>query len=287
MGMERESAVVVVGADGLIGRCLAERLRAEGRQVVRTVLRPEPNAEVLDLSQDVSAWTPPGPVAVAYLCAAATSLAYCRSHVNEARTINVRGTLTLAHTLCQRGALVVFPSSNLVFDGSVPFQRADAATCPRTEYGRQKAEVESQLLDLPNVCVVRFTKVLGPGSPPLAQWADALRHGRPIHPFADMVMAPLPLGFAVEALCAVGRARSKGVIQVSGPRDVTYEEAARHVAGRLYAAAELVQPIGTADSGVALEHVPAHTTLDSTRLRGELGLTPPDARAAVDAAMTA
>lgn len=283
--MEREDAVLVVGADGLIGGSLARRFCAEGRNVLRTVLRPEPDAETLDLSQDVSGWVPPRPIAVAYLCAAATSVAHCRSHVEATRAINVIATLNLARTLGKQGALVVFPSSNLVFDGAVPFQRADAPTCPRTEYGRQKAEVERHFLASPGACIVRFTKVLGPETPLLLQWADALRAGRPIHPFADMVMAPVPLAFAVEVLAGVGRSRREGVFQVSGPRDVAYAEVAQYVALRLRAAPELVQPVPAAESGAELEHVPAHTTLDSTRLQQELGLAPPDVWAAVDAGM--
>lgn len=283
--MAHEDAILVVGADGMIGRSLANRLRMQGRQVIRTVLCPEPDAETLDLAEDVSGWAPPCPVAVAYLCAAATSLAYCRSHVDESRRINVTSTLALARRLSEQGALVVFPSSNLVFDGSVPFRQPDAATCPRTEYGRQKAEVERQLLASRGTCIARFTKVLGPAAPLLVEWADALRAGRPIHPFADMVMAPVPLDYAVEALVAVGRGRREGVFQVSGPRDVTYAEVAQYIAGRLGVSPELVQPVRAADSGIELEHVPAHTTLDSTRLGQELGLTPPDVWAAVDAGM--
>lgn len=283
--MAGEDAILVVGADGMIGRCLAHRLRADGRNIVRTVLAPEPGAETLDLSQDVSGWTPPCPVTVVYLCAAATSLARCRSHVEETRAINVTATLTLARTLNKQGALVVFPSSNLVFDGSVPFQQPGAATCPRTEYGRQKAEVERYLRASPGACVVRFTKVLGPETPLFVEWANALRAGRPIHPFADMVMAPVPLDFAVEVLAAVGRGRKEGVFQVSGPRDVSYAEVAQYVASRLHASPEFVQPVTAAKSGVDLEHVPAHTTLDSTRLQQELGLAPPDVWAAVDAGM--
>ena len=41
--------MLVVGADGLIGRALADRLAGEGFAVVRTAPVPEPGMEVLDL----------------------------------------------------------------------------------------------------------------------------------------------------------------------------------------------------------------------------------------------
>lgn len=281
--MTQDSDILIVGGDGLIGRALAERLTRDGKTVLRTTLLPEPGAEVLDLSRDADRWTPPRPVSVAFLLAAVPSLEYCRTHPAESRAINVEGTLALAATLARQGALIVFPSSNLVFDGSTPLQRADAPLSPRTEYGHQKAEVEGRLRELPETCVVRLTKVLGRSTPLLTQWAAALQAGQTIRPFADMPMAPVPLALVVEALVRIAAARLRGVVQISATDDITYEQAARHLADRLAAEPALVQPIRTAQSGLAFEHVPPHTTLDTTRLRVELGLTPPSPLAAIDA----
>ena len=269
----------------MIGRALADRFARENAPILRTVLCPEAGAESLDLARDAATWTPPAPISVGYLCAAVTSQEYCRRHPRESRAVNVEGTLALARTLAAAGAGVVFLSSNLVLDGSAAFQRADAPLSPQCEYGRQKAEVERQLRERPRACVVRLTKVLGPKAPLLAAWAAALGAGQPVRPLADMRMAPVPVGFAVEVLRRLAAARLEGVVQVSAAEDITYEQAARHIARRLDAAQSLVQPLTVAASGLDLEHVPAHTTLDTTRLRTELGLTPPDVWAAVDAAM--
>ena len=199
--------------------------------------------------------------------------------------MNVEGTLALARRLAERDALVVFPSTNLVFDGARPFPPADAPLNPQTEYGRQKAEVEHALRELPRHAIVRFTKVLGPGAALLSGWADALRRGVAVHPFADMQMAPVPLAFAVEALLRVGAAAVEGVVQVSAAGDISYAAAARHVARSVQADEQLVQPILAAKSGLQLEHLPAHTTLDATRLAQTLGLAPPDARVAIERAL--
>jgi len=273
--MDSREAVLVVGASGLIGRGLVARLRAEGRPVVATSRRDEPGMPRLDLSADLSGWAPPQSVAVAYLCAAMTSLEQCRVHPRESYAVNVTGTMTIARALSRQGTLVVFPSSNLVFDGSVPYQRAEATTCPRTEYGRQKAEVERQLRELPHICVVRFTKVLGPATPLLTQWSESLRRNEVVQPFLDMVMAPVSVRLAVDVLCRIGQRRIEGLLQVSGSRDVAYAEAAVRLASRLQANRTLVQPRKVADAGLHLEHVPTHTTLDCSRMATELGLQPP------------
>ena len=87
-----------------------------------------------------------------------------------------------------------------------------------------------------------------------------------------MRMAPVPLEFVVEVLLRLAAAPVAGIVQVSATEDITYEQAARHIAGRVQAAQSLVQPVTAAASGLSLEHVPAHTTLDTTRLRYGTGL---------------
>ena len=193
----------------------------------------------------------------------------------------------MARTLAAAARGSSFLSSNLVLDGSAACQRADAPLRPQCEYGRQKAEVERQLGGLPGTCIVRLTKVLGPGSPLSTQWAAALRAGQPVRPLSDLRMAPVPLGFAVEVLLRLAVAPLTGIVQVSATEDISYEEAARHIARRLGAAASLVQPSTAAAAGLDLEHLPIHTALDTTRLRAELGLTPPDPWEAVDLAIAA
>jgi dTDP-4-dehydrorhamnose reductase len=294
--MNPTETVLVVGADGMIGRTLAARFAAEGRHVVRTALLPTPGAVVLDLAEAAD-WTPP-PAATAYLCAAITSQDQCRTHPARSRAVNVEGTLALTEKLVRQGTHVVFPSTNLVLDGLAPRQPADAPYAPQTEYGRQKAEAEQRLRQLPGItrsemstangtCIVRFTKVLGPATPLLRGWIAALRKGEAIHPFSDMPLAPVPLDFAVEVLAAVAARRAEGVVQVSAESDITYAEAAWFVAESILAPPELVQPIATAESGRAVEHVPAHATLDTTRLQTEFGLVPPPPWAAINLGMKA
>jgi dTDP-4-dehydrorhamnose reductase len=281
-----DDAILVVGADGMIGRALWRRFTDAGRRVVRTTLRGEPGATALDLSCDAGTWRPPCAIDVAYLCAAETSIDACRRHPAESHAVNVTGALALARALVAAGARVVFLSTNQVFDGSAPWQRPHAPYAPRTEYGRQKAEAEREILGLGGrALVVRFTKVLGPRAPLLWRWAGALRAGEAIRPFSDMVMAPVPLAFAVEALHRVGLAETPGVVQVSGSEDVTYEAAARRVALRVGASHDLLRPVSTVESGVSFEHVPAHTTLDAAQLRDEWGLAPPDVWATIDGAV--
>lgn len=278
--MERRDVVLVVGADGLIGRALSTYLVRAGKSVFETTRRLDIISEkrvFLDLTEDVTKWCPPCHVSVAFLCAAKSSLEHCQREPAESAKVNVHNIVELTKSLVPNGTFVIFLSSNLVYDGSVPFQKADDPVSPQTEYGRQKAEAERQLLPLGDlISVTRFTKVLGPNMPMFKRWTKELQNNQAIHPFSDMVIAPVPLSFAVDVLDRIAEVRLPGIVQVSGEKDVTYEEVGRYIAQRLGASLDLVQPIRSDEKGLNQETVPSHTTFDTTRLRTELGMEPPD-----------
>jgi dTDP-4-dehydrorhamnose reductase len=279
---------LVIGADGFLGGALVRRLRAIGEPVTGTTRRTptgDSSRLFLDLSEQQANWRCPCPVGVSVICAGVTKLNDCHRDPGGTAYINVVRTLQLASDLVSQGAFVIYISSNAVFDGSVPYREPDAATLPVTEYGRQKAQAEKQLLQLGDlVSVVRFTKVLGPESQPFNEWGRSLRSGRPIHPFSDAVLAPVGLDFAVNVLHRVGKARLSGIVQVSGDRDVSYAEAARWGASQLGADADLVQPVERSRLQHCIEPMPAHTTLNTDRLKSALALEPPNIETAIHVA---
>jgi dTDP-4-dehydrorhamnose reductase len=73
----------------------------------------------------------------------------------------------------------------------------------------------------------------------------------------------------------IGEGRFSGIFQVSGDRDISYADLARHLARRLEADPDLVQPTTSVAAGVEMEHLPRHTTLDASRLQESFGLGPP------------
>jgi dTDP-4-dehydrorhamnose reductase len=271
-----DGAWLVVGADGGIGLPLLARLRADGRTAVGTTRRGIGDGLHLDLSADPSTWHLPDRVAIAYLCAAVTSIDTCRRDPVGTRVVNVDRTLALATRMRERGAHVVFLSTNQVFDGTVPFRGEADAVCPLTEYGRQKADAEAALL-AGGATVVRFTKVVPPDWPLIHKWRETLTRGEPVEAFSDMVLSPVPLGVAVEALARIGEKRPDGVIHVSGAEDCTYAELARRLAVAMGADPGLVRAVACRERGIPAEAAPAHTALATSRLRRELGLAAPAA----------
>jgi hypothetical protein len=64
----------------------------------------------------------------------------------------------------------------MVFDGLSSFSKIDQPLNPKTEYGKQKAEAEKQLLSLgKSITVVRFTKIIGFEMTLLKDWIRTLK----------------------------------------------------------------------------------------------------------------
>ncbi|MEX0775469.1 MAG: sugar nucleotide-binding protein [Phycisphaeraceae bacterium] len=274
---------LLLGGDGLLGAALADRLDAQDEDVWATTRRAESVTQrrpMLDLTLDPARWQLPDlgggdEPAVAVISAAVASLQRCEQEPAGTRRINAEHAVLLARRLVERGLRVVFVSSDRVYDGTQAHRRAEEPTCPVTEYGRQKATAERGILALsPRACVVRLTKVLDRRVALFDQWRHALADQRAITPFNDMVMAPLSVDLVVRALEAAGRRGLDGIVQVSGPADVTYEAAARHLARRWGADAALIRGVSCREAGFTPQLAPPHTTLDTRRLRDELGMAP-------------
>jgi dTDP-4-dehydrorhamnose reductase len=280
--MAGDARVLVIGADSAIGSAVAARLEAAGAAVARTSRRGHSADIPLDLAALPAAWSPPPGISAAVLCAAVTSTEACRDRPDEARRVNVEGTLELARRLAASGARIVFLSTNLVFDGSTPFTPATAARCPRTAYGRMKAEAEERLLALGGTTVIRLTKVIGRGLPVIDRWRDSLARGESIRPLTDLVIAPVTLDLATTVIAAAAREPLGPILQVSARADVSYADVATRLASRWGAAPDLVLPTSAAELGLTLEHLPLHTTLDASALRDRLRIEPPDPWAAID-----
>ena len=270
---------LVVGADSLVGSALQAQLLRVGKPVLGTTRRLQAvdgSRIFLDLSQDMGNWECPRPNSAAILCAGVTKYSDCIRDPEMSARVNVHGISALAEKLVDGGAQVVHLSTSAVFDGSVAHRPQDDPVCPTTEYGRQNAEAERRILALGNsAAVVRFSKILGPNLPLFRGWVQVLRDGYPIHPYSDMVMAPLHVSFAVSVLIGIAEARLHGIFQTSGDRDVSYADAALLFASWLGADADLVQPIESSKEKCHIEPLNRHTTLDGSRLMSSLGIEPP------------
>lgn len=278
-------SILIVGGNGMLGSSLLACGQREGLAMKATMRNPPANSAAvgwLDLREPLDGWQPPDGCQAAILCAAVTSLEACQRDPEGTRWINQTQTLRLAEKLVKAKIFVVFLSTNLVFDGNNPVRRADEPACPLTEYGRQKAEVETALKTFgDSAAIVRLTKVLDPRWPLLCGWLEALRARQPVRAYADMVCAPVTLPTVTHGLLDIAVRKLPGIWQFSAATDVSYAAIAQHLAARLEVPATLVTEISSRENP-SLKHSPRHTTLDNSRARRELQLNFPGALEAVD-----
>jgi dTDP-4-dehydrorhamnose reductase len=281
---------LLVGGDSEIGAATYLHLKAAGKIAAATTRRPQlagPDRPLLDLAADLSSWAPAPDISAACIFAATARLADCAADKAGSATINVLQTLTLAERLTARNIYVLFLSSNQVFDGSVPHVRADAPTCPLSEYGRQKARAEAvlreRMLRGAPIGILRLAKVVSANMPLLHGWVRALSAGEPIRAFHDMPMAPAPAALVGAAIAALLESRAPGVFQLTGPQDVSYADVAHRLARQLGADPALVGVVGAIEAGMPEGSAPRHTTLDSSAMRDRFGIVAPGPWCVLDA----
>jgi dTDP-4-dehydrorhamnose reductase len=274
---------LVVGSDGRIARALIPALERSGYSVTATSRR-RGGQIVLDLAEVARTGAADLPDCdVAFLCAAMSGYAECRSDEALACAVNVEAPAAIARALRGCGAQLVLLSTNGVFDGEQPFRSAADEPDGATVYGRSKAAAEVALrAACPDAAILRLTRVFVPAEPLLAGWAERLRAREPVEAFADMVAAPVAADHAAAALLAIARRRMSGIRQLSARREVSYLEIAQHIARRVGASPDLVRPVAAAARGIGPGEAPRHASLACD----DFGLEPIEPFDVVDAVLS-
>jgi dTDP-4-dehydrorhamnose reductase len=274
---------LIVGGESEIGGAVFAALESQGRAAAATTRRRDlagRDRPFLDLAASLEKWEPPADVTSVCVCAAVARLADCAADPQKSAHINVTQTLALVDKLVRRDVYVLFLSTNQVFDGRVPQVPPDTPHSPVSEYGRQKARTEAVLLEHmahgAPVGVLRLAKVISPRMPLFRRWIADLASGKPIGAFSDMTLAPTHIAAVCSAIGSLLTERASGVFQLTGPRDVSYAEVGRFLAGKLGVELSLVQVTNARAAGLPEGATPLYTTLDSRALRDRFSLEVPD-----------
>jgi dTDP-4-dehydrorhamnose reductase len=282
----RNKNYLIIGGDSFLGSEINEYLTSRKHRVITTTRRTSEVTEsnlYLDLNNNLESWRPPDGIDHAILCSAITSLEKCHKNPALTRRINIDSILSISEKLLQNNIPVIYLSTSLVFSGDKPYQHENDPPDPVTEYGKQKAIVEGVLLDKKkDVSIVRVTKVPDIRAPLINNWIKQLKKGLYIKPFSDLPVAPVPATFVAHAISSISDYRSHGIWQLSGPRDITYFEMAEQIATAFGFDTSLITPVKASESMIHFEHIPQYSTLDTTKLKIELGLDTPDIDMVID-----
>jgi dTDP-4-dehydrorhamnose reductase len=276
---------LIIGGDGKLGSFLGSALKDMGQRTCATTRRqlsePHPEQVFLDLG-DRSGWSNLPLARAAFICAGITSVEQCEADPEGTRLVNVKQTADLASFLSDRGCHPVLVSTNRVYDGHVAAVTAVTTTCPTTEYGRQKADIEKQILALPGGAVLRVSKIMFLDDNMVFGWMDALAAGRTIEAVGDMYQSPVTADFVAETLLAMADDGEGGLLQLSATSDWSYLEIARYLARTEGQAQANIREISRAElstlknTKLAPDQLsPRHTTLDSSDLLSRFGIAAP------------
>ena len=201
---------------------------------------------------------------------AISTVAECFRDPVRARQVNTRATTLLAQLAAEAGVRLVYPSTDLVFDGERGGYREEDPPAPLSVYGRTKADAEGAVLACPRGAVIRLSLLFGPslsGRPSFFDHqVDALRERRPVTLFADEWRTPLDLLTAAQALLALAESDCEGLLHLGGPERLSRLEMGRRLAAFLGGGASAIVPARRADAP-APESRPRDTSLDSSRWR--------------------
>lgn len=240
---------VVTGATGFLGRELTAALeplgevwgvsrRALGERAISADLRRR------EVVQELLERLHPQVVVHA---AAYRDPDFCEEHREEAWRLNVEAVRYLAETLAP-DAMLVYISSDYVFDGETPPYREEDPTRPVNVYGETKARAEELVRARPRWLIVRTPLLVGAGptwsaSGFLTQLVAAAEAGEPTALDDRCLRYPTWTRDVARAVVFLILRGAHGVFHVSGPRGGTAYAWAREVASLLNRDAGHLRPL--------------------------------------------
>jgi dTDP-4-dehydrorhamnose reductase len=275
--------VLITGGTGLLGQGLLETV-PPGWSIVSVHLRaydpgaPHGRLDVRDRAALQQLFEAHRFDAVVH-AAGIASVDISEQHVNESTESNLGGTRNLVELCAATGTRMVYVSTNAVFDGeSAPYGEADRVN-PINAYGRIKLACERVVQEaLVHAAVVRPILMYGwphaMGRPNPVTWVvDSLTRGERINVVDDVYENPLHNIQAASAVWRILEREVTGIIHLAGGEPVNRYQLALAVARAFELDASPIRPVPSS----FFPHIaprPRNTTLRTTRMERELGMSP-------------
>jgi dTDP-4-dehydrorhamnose reductase len=268
--------ILLTGASGQLGAYLIDRLVGRGHEVIawsgaETGARRGVDLTPMNLADaDATArgLDQADPDAVIH-AAAISSAEAVRLDPDRASAVNVEATARIAEWCDRRDRRLVFTSTDLVFDGSRPWNREDDPAEPILSYGRTKRHAEPAVLATSRGIAARLSLLFGPSRCGRASFFDqaigAIRNGQPRTFFEDEYRTPLDLATAAVILVRLAESDLAGIYHVGGRERVSRFELMRRAATALGLDQSLVLPDRKKEANL-VEPRPSDVSLDTTRL---------------------
>jgi dTDP-4-dehydrorhamnose reductase len=257
--------IVVTGAQGMLGCELVPYLRAKGAEVFASTSAHMSLLETVDsLQEKLEALQPE----VIIHAAAYTNVDGAESEPDLAMAVNKDGTRKLAEVAQKLGAILVYVSSDFVFDGlkHAPYEPSDRPN-PVSVYGLSKYYGElmvSELLD--TFYIVRTSWLYGIHKRNFVQGVlETARTGGPVNAVTDWVGSPTWTGSLCVAIESILNSGRYGIYHAADAGALSRYEQARAICRAAGLSPDHVRPISAHDLSLPAAR-PAYSVLHCPEL---------------------
>jgi len=238
---------LVMGGSGFLGRALLRALGSRGYGTFCS--RPFAGCLSFDSRSDsLSALVKkiPDNLSHVYLLHGVVNPDQCARDPGGSRDINVRAMQRMALEAWDLSLTPVYLSTDYVFDGSSGDRTEDEATCPTTEYGRQKAEMEAWLQNMGAPClIVRSSKIVSAETDThsvIGQLAVEFRSGKAVRAAEDQIFSPMHVDDTAKVLIELAEAGETGLFHVAGEVPFSRYDLSRLLAAEIVKASPQMAP---------------------------------------------
>jgi dTDP-4-dehydrorhamnose reductase len=243
--------ILITGAHGLLGHALTQHLKAKGATVIGAgrdtldVLAPQ-----ADLHEHIEAWQPD----LLIHAGAFTAVDQAEHEPERAMAVNAEGTRKLAAIAHDLGLVMVYISTDYVFDGTKgsPYTTTDRPN-PISVYGQSKFYGElavQELLD--TYYIIRTSWLYGHGKANFVPWLlEGCRQGRPMQIVTDQFGSPTWVGSLCPLIEAIASSGTYGIYHGVDAGCVSRWEQAQVIAQAAGVSTASLTPVTTDTLGLA------------------------------------
>jgi dTDP-4-dehydrorhamnose reductase len=264
------TTAVVLGARGLLGTALGERLPAAGWRVAAAVGHAECDITDAGAVRALLDATRPD---VVFNAAAYTDVDRAESEPAAAEAINAAGAENVARAAAAAGAAVVHYSTDFVFDGEQerPYDEDDPPA-PQGRYAASKVAGDARVAAAAERhFILRVGCLYGQGGRNFPSTITRrLRAGETIRAHNDRFGSPTWAREVADVSAALARTEHHGLYHCTSQGETTWADFARLAAELLGVPADRVRGVSTAELPLKAQR-PRRAVLDNRRLR-ERGL---------------
>jgi len=253
---------LVVGANGQLGRCMAELLKTNSIDYIAVGHYQLDITDSEAVSKVLQEYEP----TIVVNAAAWTAVDDAEEHEEEALRVNAQGPANLARSSAQIGARLVHVSTDYVFDGqaNVPYT-VTAPTEPMNAYGRTKLAGENAIREFQNgnSCIVRTAWLYSEHGKNFAKTMTirALR-GEAVRVVDDQLGQPTSAHDVAKLILDISQLEQlPPIVHGTNSGEATWFQFAKEIYSQLGADRDLVSPVDTSAFPTVAKR-PAYSVLD-------------------------